>query len=158
MKAISPALKALLATRRFIGIDLYIITLIDGTVLRWSGGDADILDNGFRYPCGGWTGPYWGLMGDNAQCHWKLGTDVQTLTVSVLPGAALIEGIPFTQAVAIGLFDGAVLEYRRALSRLQITIEYFMESIGYNRSTVVDPMECSITIILIKRTMALLIN
>ena len=125
MKAISPALKALLATRRFIGIDLYIITLIDGTVLRWSGGDADILDNGFRYPCGGWTGPYWGLMGDNAQCHWKLGTDVQTLTVSVLPGAAQIEGIPFTQAVAIGLFDGAVLEYRRAYLPLATTIQFW---------------------------------
>ena len=110
----TPALQALLDGRQFTGIDLYIITLADGTILRWSGGDADILDNGVRYPCGGWTGPYWGLVGDSSQCHWKLGTDVQTLTVSVLPGACLIEGVPFANAIAAGVLDGAWLEYRRA--------------------------------------------
>ena len=125
MKALSSSLQSLLSTRQFIGIDLYIVTLIDGTVLRYSGGDADILDGSIRYPCGGWTGPYWGLVGSGGQCHWKLGTDVQTLTVGVLPGAGQIEGIGFTRAVEIGLFDGAILEYRRAYLPLTSTARFW---------------------------------
>ncbi len=125
MKALSAALQSLLATRQFIVIDLYTITLADGAVLRYSGGDADVLDGGVRYPCGGWTGPYWGLVGDNAQCHWKLGTDVQTLTVSVLPGTALVEGSPFVQAVETGVFDGAWLEYRRAYLPLATSVQFW---------------------------------
>ena len=125
MKAVSPAVQTLLAGRRFIAVDLYVITLVDGTVLRWSGGDADILDGGVRYPCGGWTGPYWGLVGDNAQCTWKIGTDVQSLTVSVLPGRAMVEGIPFATAVAAGMFDGATLEYRRAYLPLVTSVTFW---------------------------------
>lgn len=125
MKTISTALAALLATRQFIAIDLFTVTLIDGTVLHYSGGDADIFDNGTRYVSGAWSGPYWGLVGDNAQCNWALGTDTQSLTISVLPGAAQIEGVSFTQAVQTGLFDGAWLEYRRAYLPQNATATYW---------------------------------
>jgi len=125
MKAVSTALAALLAGRVFTAIDLYIITLADGTVLRYSGGDCSVLDNGIVYPGGGWTGPYFGLVGDNAQCTWALGTGTQTLTISVLPGSSLVEGIPFTQAVEIGLFDGAWMEYRRAYFPMSSTAVFW---------------------------------
>jgi len=125
MNAISPELQALWATRSYIAVDLYIVTLIDGTVYRWSGGDADILDDGQVYSCGGRTGPFWGLVGDQAQCTWTLGTDTQTLALSVLPGAATIKGLSFARAVAWGLFDGATVEYRRAGLPLTTTARFW---------------------------------
>lgn len=46
--------------------------------------------------------------------HWKLGVEVDTVIFDVIPGTALIEGVPFFQAVALGFFDGAEVEIDRA--------------------------------------------
>jgi uncharacterized phage protein (TIGR02218 family) len=114
MQPATPALKALLATRQFYRSDLYIFTLADGSPLRWSGGDCDIVSEGVLYPCGGAVGPYFGRQGNAAQCHQKLGTDVDSLTVHALPGRATVKGAPFLSAVQNGVFDGAWMELRRA--------------------------------------------
>ena len=110
----SDALKALLASRQFYRCPLYIITLADGTVLRWSGGDCPILADGAVYPCGGMTGPYFGSVDNAPQLHQKLGADVDTLIVDVIPGEALLQGLPWLQAAQTGVLDGAWLELRWA--------------------------------------------
>ena len=76
MNPTSAALAALLASRRFLVFDLYTLTLSDSTVLRFSGGDADVLWNGQIYSCGGLTGPFWGKDATRSTLHQKLGTGV----------------------------------------------------------------------------------
>ena len=117
MKAASTAVKTLLATRQFWACDLYTLTLANGTVLRFAGGDCDVQDSqGNVYACGGMSGPYWGLKDDQAQIHSSLGTGVDTVTIGVLPGAATIFGMPYLQAVALNIFDGALLRIEQALA------------------------------------------
>lgn len=121
MKSASPALTALLATRRFLVIDLYTLTLSNGQSQYFSAGDADVLWNGNRYACGGLTGPFWGQDGSRAMLHQKLGTDVDTFYVSVIPGQSLIKGVTWGEARRIGVFQGAWLQYSRAYFALPLT-------------------------------------
>ena len=117
MKALSTAVQALLATRQFFACDLIAIALVGGGNLYYAAGDCDIRDpvSGLTYACGGMTGPYFGLASNGAaKVHQKLGTDVDTLTLDVLPGTAAVLGLPFVQAVRQGVFDGAVLQMLRA--------------------------------------------
>jgi len=115
MKPASTALQALLASRQFWACDLYVITLVGGGVLRYAGGDCDVLDpGGNRYSCGGMTGPYFDRADSKSTCHWKLGTETDTLTFDLVPSQAQVLGLPLTQALRQGLFDGAVLQLLRA--------------------------------------------
>lgn len=107
MKPVSPELVALLATRQFLGADIYTITLADGTVLRYCGGDQDLTVNGLLFTAGGQTGPYFDRKENKATCHQKLGLQADTLTVDVIPGTAQVLGAPFLTAVQAGTFDGA---------------------------------------------------
>jgi hypothetical protein len=117
MKDATPELIALLATRQFYVVDLFVFTLIDGTVLRYCGGDMDVQWNGNNYSCGGMTGPFFQKRGGNrGLCKWKLGVDVDTLQFDVIPGSGQIEGFDFLQACKLGLFDGAELDLYRAFT------------------------------------------
>jgi hypothetical protein len=118
MKSASPALLALLATRQFYSADLYEIVLLNGPTLRFCGGDQDIVWNGFTWSSGGrgdGCGPFFDRKDNKAKCHWKVGTDVDTLVIDVIPGGALIEGEPFLSAVRQGVFDGAEFTLYRAI-------------------------------------------
>lgn len=107
-KVITPGLKAVLATRRFFRVDLYEITLSDGvTVLRYCTGDADVTFGGNVFSAGGKTGPYWQKADQRSTLSAKLGLDVDTFEVDVLPGSATVLGIAFNAAAQGGLFDGA---------------------------------------------------
>ena len=114
MKPASAALKSLLATRQFYAADLYTFALVGGGNLRYCAGDRDITANGFLYPAGGATGPYFDRKDNKAKCHWKVGVEVDQLVFDVLPGAASVLGAPFLSAVLAGLFDGAELTLERA--------------------------------------------
>lgn len=114
MKAASSALLSLLASRQFFTADLYLFSLIGGGQLRYCSGDADIVWNGYDWTAGGMTGPYFDRSGNKAQCHWKVGLEVDTLTVDVLPGSASVLGTPFLSAVRQGMFDGAEVTMYRA--------------------------------------------
>ena len=117
MKTASPALQTLLASHNWFACDLYTLTLVDGTVLTYAGGDCDVRGPGNAvYACGGVTGPYWGIASGTNSVHAKLGVDVDTLTIDLLPGQATIEGVPIAQAARQGVFDGAQLRIDRAYS------------------------------------------
>jgi len=107
VKPISPELLALLATRQFFAADLFTLTLQSGVSLYYCGGDADIVANGITFSAGGQTGPYWDRTDNKAKCHWKVGVDVDSLVIDVIPGSATILGVPFLTAIRNGVFDGA---------------------------------------------------
>lgn len=109
MKLHSPAMAALLATGQVKLCNLYTIKLIDGTLLRYADADVNITANGFVYNCGGFTGPFFNLISGNGkpQLNWKAGTQVDTMTIDVTPGDALVEGAPFLTYARWGGFDGA---------------------------------------------------
>lgn len=107
MKPASPGLLALLASRQFYMIDLYTFTFINGGVLRYAGGDADVYANGLYYPCGGAVGPYFDRQDTKAKCTQEVHISVDQLVFDVLPGAAQLFGADFITACRTGLLDGA---------------------------------------------------
>lgn len=114
MKDASNALQALLNSRNFLAIDLYMLTLANGDVFCFSAGDADVLVGNHLYSCGGLIGPFWGVDGNRSTIHEQLGTQVSTLTVGVLPNKATFKGFPYGEARRFGLFDGAWIDFSTA--------------------------------------------
>lgn len=110
--------------------DLYSITLFNGTVLRVSTADFDILayTSQGTSPEGPFLFPSGGVRVDQkeskVQAHWKLGFDVDTLVVVMMPrpidivsGAAFpdrIGSVPWLQAASAGYLDGADFQVDRA--------------------------------------------
>lgn len=113
-KTTSAPLAALLATRQFYTAKLFTLTLVDGSVYYFCGGDADITSGGNVFSCGGQTGPYFERSDNKAKAHWKIGTDVDTLVFDVMPGTATIKGFPWLTAMVYGIFDGASVLYQKA--------------------------------------------
>jgi len=105
---------AMLATRQFLFANLFLYTLVDGTVLYYCGCDTDISFGGNIYSAGGTVGPFFDGKSTKATYHCKIGTAVDTLAYDVLPGSSTIEGIPFVQACQQGVFDGAEVTLHRA--------------------------------------------
>jgi uncharacterized phage protein (TIGR02218 family) len=106
MKSASPALLALLATRKFIMTDLYTITLVDGvTVLRYTSADTDIKWNGNIFKS---------LPLKRGAARTVIGVAVDTLDFSAFPRASdLVQGLAFLSAARSGLFDGAWVALER---------------------------------------------
>ena len=122
MKLLSPAVKALLATRQFYACDLVVLTLVGGATLHYSAGDCDVVDvDGTRYSCGGMTGPFWISQGGLGSISQKLGTQADTLTIDLLPGSSTIQGVDWGEAAAQGLLRGAVLELRSGYAPAPVT-------------------------------------
>lgn len=119
MKNVSPGLLAILATGQFFQAYLYTFTLIDGTVLRYTSGDKDIVFDGHTYSSGGVSGygpgPWFNTKNNPVQISWKLGIEVDTMTLDVLPGTATFGGVPLLAAIRLGVFDGAVLNCDMAI-------------------------------------------
>ncbi len=112
---------ALLATRSFVWADLYTFTLALGGTLRYGTADVDI-----GYGGNVWThgGPYFDRSDGRATAHWKIGLDVDTWQVTVMPRAVdPVTGTPYpdqigTQgwiaAARAGALDGAIVLVDRA--------------------------------------------
>lgn len=113
-KTTSAALTALLATRQFFTAKLFTFTLVDGTQYYFCSGDADITSGGNLFSCGGQVGPYFERGSNKAKAHWKIGTDVDSMTFDVLPGSGTIKGLSWNTAVLYGIFDGASVLYQKA--------------------------------------------
>ena len=111
MKTASTSLINLLASRQFFSADLYQFSLIGGGTLNYCSGDKDILWNGINWSCGK---PYFDRKSNKAKCHWKIGVEVDSLVLDVIPAGANILGEPFLAAVRQGVFDGAELTLYRA--------------------------------------------
>jgi uncharacterized phage protein (TIGR02218 family) len=108
MRAASPALIALLASSdRFIMADLYTITLVGGSVLRYSAAPTALFANGHTFA----LGPKF----ERSKTKVVIGTQVDELEVKIYPEPAdLIGGLPFLQAAWQGQLDGALLQLERA--------------------------------------------
>lgn len=108
MKAASPALIALLSsTDQFIMADLYTITLVGGSVLRYSAAPTALLVNGYSFA----LGPKF----ERSKTKIVIGTQVDELEVRIYTEPTdLIGGLPFLQAAWQGQLDGALLQLERA--------------------------------------------
>src|SRR5205085_4432718 len=108
MRAASPALIALLASSdRFIMADLYTITLVGGSVLRYSAAPTALFANGYTFA----LGPKF----ERSKTKIVIGTQVDELEVKIYTEPTdLIGGQPFLRAAWQGEFDGALLQLERA--------------------------------------------
>jgi len=108
MRAASPALIALLASSdRFIMADLYTITLVGGSVLRYSAAPTALFANGYTFA----LGPKF----ERSKTKIVIGTQVDELEVKIYTEPTdLIGGQPFLQAAWQGQLDGALLHLERA--------------------------------------------
>ena len=107
MKEASPALIALLSsTNQFIMADLYTVTLIGGSVLRYSAAPTALFANGYTFA----LGPKF----ERSKTKVVIGTQVDELEVRIYTEPTdLIGGVPFLQAAWQGQLDGALLQLER---------------------------------------------
>jgi uncharacterized phage protein (TIGR02218 family) len=121
MKAASSDLEALLESDNFVDCDLYTFTLFDGTVLRYTTADVSI-----RVGANIWDATSVAIDDPNQRAvgHWKVGLDVDTWQVKIIPrtvdpvsGSVYPDKIgttPWLAAAAAGALDGATLLVERA--------------------------------------------
>lgn len=115
MKSLSAPVQALLATGQFFAWDIFTITLADGsTPLRYTNGQVDVLWNANTYLCGNPSGPFFGRDTKKAKVRWKVGVEVDTLEIDVIPKDAQIGGASWQSAVIAGVLDGATFQLDRA--------------------------------------------
>ena len=108
MKAASPALIALLSSGdQFIMADLYTITLVGGSVLRYSAAPTALSANGYLFA----LGPKF----ERSKTKIVIGTQVDELEVRIYTEPTdPIGGTPFLEAAWQGQLDGALLQLERA--------------------------------------------
>ncbi|HLY90217.1 MAG TPA: DUF2163 domain-containing protein, partial [Acetobacteraceae bacterium] len=109
----TPEMQALWDSRQWYECSL--LTFAGGNlganVLRYCSGDQDVVGaDGQTYSCGGIdTGPYFDSKSSKAKVHTKVGLQVDTLTLEILPLNAQLFGVPFAYALASQILDGAEL-------------------------------------------------
>jgi len=108
MKAASAAMIALLGSSdQFIMADLYTITLVGGSVLRYSAAPTALIANGYTFA----LGPKF----ERSKTKVVIGTQVDELEVTLYPETTdLIGGASFLEAAWQGQLDGALLQLERA--------------------------------------------
>lgn len=95
------------ANRQALPVDLWIITLLGGTVLRYSGGDIPVTVSGTTWA----LGP--GIRRGRRQ--QRIGVSVDTLSLTVIADDDVLVGsVPILQALAKGVFTGATVALHRA--------------------------------------------
>lgn len=111
MKSASAGLITLLSTaREFWMADLYTITLSDGTVLRYTSADIDVVVGLETFLC---TGPL--IKRSTTRVALGISVDSLDLTISAT-NDILLSGLPWLHAISNGALDGAVVKLQRAFS------------------------------------------
>lgn len=108
-KPLSPQLAALLASDADLFIsDCFRFDLVGGGVLRYTDADTDLSVNGQTFSAGGiQIGPFLNTDKNRGRATWSIGSQPQSMTFDVIPGAATVLGQAFLQACQDGVFDGA---------------------------------------------------
>lgn len=108
MKSASTELIALLnAGGPFTFADLFTITLIDGTILRYAAWDSDVVYGGNVFSC---SGPQF----ERSKVRTVIGIEVDTLDMTVHASEShLINSTPWLQAASRGVLDGATILLER---------------------------------------------
>lgn len=108
MKTISAPLQTLLDSGSFWMADLYTITLIGGTVLRYTSADVSLSWSGNTFT-------HSGLLIERERCKWTNTLSVDTLNITITPsGNPTINSVPFLQALREGALDGSTVRLDRA--------------------------------------------
>lgn len=115
MKSASAALIAILnTTTKYLFADLYTITLFNGTVLRWTDVDTNIVYGGHTFLCATERGTAVPVI-SRSRVKWSTGLEVDTLDLTLgTAGTVLIGGTNLNLAAAGGLFDSATVLVERA--------------------------------------------
>ncbi len=110
MRTISSALQTVLNTGGpFVVADLFTITLLNGTVLRWTTSNAPLTVSGNTFA----VGPP--IQRDKAK--WSMGLNVDQIGVTILDdGSATINGQSLVKSAWQNLFDFAKVEIDRFIS------------------------------------------
>ncbi len=101
MKAASAATKALLATGNARLADVYTFTLVDGTIVRYTSLDQDVMANGFLFSS---KGPL--ITRGTVKAQRGLAVDSLAVTFAAKPTITL-GGMPLLWLLEAGAFDGA---------------------------------------------------
>lgn len=105
MKSASSGLIALMDSRQFRLADLFTFTLKSGTVLRYTNLDMPIVYGGQTFTP---------MVISRTRTRIVTGVEVDTMTIKIAPGGALVGSVPFLQSVMAGALDGAVVKVERA--------------------------------------------
>jgi uncharacterized phage protein (TIGR02218 family) len=106
MKSASAGLIALLNSDTFIMADLITLTLIDASVYRYTSADIDLIVSGNTFSKA--------LKFKRGRTRLVVGVEVDTLDLDIYPESSnLIGGVPFLQALARGVLDGAQILLER---------------------------------------------
>jgi len=102
MKTASAGLIALLAAQnQFVCADLYTFTLADGTIVRYTSADINLVVNTFTFDS---AGPKF----TRESTRSGIGLEVDSLGVTITPKSTdLLQGLPWLQAALNGSLDGA---------------------------------------------------
>lgn len=114
MKTASAPLLALLATRAFVMTDLYTVTLVDGTIIRYTSMDIALT----------WSANvFTSIAISRGATKTMIGVEVDTLDFSIFPKSTdLVTVTPLLQAARTGIFDGATVKLERAFASAWPTI------------------------------------
>ncbi len=106
MKTASAATIAILAGNQAMWADLFTITLVNGSILRYTNGDGPLTYSGNTYT----NTPLIKRSGTKL----KVGIEVDSISITIWPKSSdLVSGLPFPQFVANGGFDGAIIQVDR---------------------------------------------
>ena len=108
MKPASSALLTLLSnSEQFIMADLYTITFVGGSVLRYSAAPTALSANGYTFA----SGPKF----ERSKLKLVIGTQVDELQVRTYPEPTdLVGDVSFLEAAWQGQLDGALLQLERS--------------------------------------------
>ena len=107
MKPLSAALVALFETGSFVMADLYTFALAGGGTAYLTSADHDLIWNGATFVS---TGP----LVDRSAISQKLGLEVSQVKIDLYPAPGdLLLGMPWLQAMQLGLLDGAAVTIQR---------------------------------------------
>jgi len=106
MKPASAATKAILASRSFFAADLWTITLLTGSVYRWTSAPTDLSIGGTVFSA---SGPAI----SRGKVKLALGYEISTLEVTLRSASWQLGGVSLARAACSGAFDGATVRLDR---------------------------------------------